>query len=181
MKYIYIIIIFITACQTATVQDHTSTGKEYFDLKGLVQQDIDTNTQRQYSELKSIRIDGKQETKQLDTVDWNKELKTIFESDINKPNWEGKYQVQTTPDKKEYLYTTQSPKLPIRSMKVQYASASDAVVLVEIEKKIGSFLFSNQQFIQYIPHQSFKITAKQSAVFMQDFNSEIDVKFLPHK
>lgn len=181
MKYLCIIILFFSACQNATVQDNSTGVKKYFDLKGLVQQDINTNMQHHFSELKSVRIDGKQESKQIDTVDWNKELKIILESDINKPNWEGKYQVQTTADKKEYLYTTLSSKLPIRSMKVQYASNSDAVILVEIEKKISSFLFSNQQSIQYIPHHSFKITAKQSAIFMQDFNSEIEVKFLPKK
>jgi len=63
-------------------------------------------------------------------------------------------------------------------MTIHFEQKSGKIQSVEIEKKIGTFLFSHRQYIYYTPGKSFKISARQSAVFMKDFNSEVEVKFI---
>lgn len=62
-------------------------------------------------------------------------------------------------------------------MYIQYNNDNE-IANVTIDKKIRSLLFSNEQQIVYQPEKSFKINATQKALFMKDFNSEVDVEFL---
>lgn len=178
MKYSWLILFFLTACRGQEADTPLLGKKQYFDLAGWVQKDIIANTQNAASEEKTVWINGKREFKQIDTVDWKKELQLLMECDINKPNWKGKYEIQQSNDFQVCTYSATSSKIPVRNMKVHFEQKSGKVQSIEIEKKIGTFLFSNQQYIYYTPGKSFKITARQSAVFMKDFNSEVEVKFI---
>lgn len=182
MRYFLFIffIVLLSSCLKKEDTTAVSSKKKYFDLISVVQQDISENIKVAAGEEKIILISGKEEIKKTDTVDWNKELATLLECDINKPSWEGKYTIQETATPKKISYNAISPKLPIRSMTIYYADTTDSISYIEIEKKIGTFLFSNRQHIFYYPGKSFKIVAQQQAVFMQDFNSTIEVKYINH-
>ena len=86
--------------------------------------------------------------------------------------------MQILNDHQKYIYTASSSKIPVRKMTVNYEQKSGMVISIEIEKKTGTALFSNEQQIIYYPEKSFKIKASQRALFMKDFNSEVDVKYL---
>ncbi|HNB49857.1 MAG TPA: hypothetical protein PK332_10865, partial [Chitinophagales bacterium] len=75
-------------------------------------------------------------------------------------------------------YVTMSSKIPIKKVTINYTEKKQAINSIIIEKKMATFLISNTQQLFYYPNISFKIIAKQSAIFMQDFNTEIDVKFI---
>ena len=142
------------------------------------QNDIDINAQTKAGEEKTVLINGATETKKIDTVHWEKELETIINCDINKPSWKGKYLIQTTKNPRKISYLATSSKIPVRNMVVFYKAQTDSIYYIEIEKKMGTFIFSNEQHIFYYPKKSFKIIAKQQAIFMNDFNSEITVNYL---
>lgn len=179
MKYLFIILVFLVACQNEQTKEHTASVKNaYFDLAKIVQLDIDRNTQYSCGEEKLVSVNGNMESKNIDTVNWKKELQILMDCDINKPSWKGKFETQELNDHQKYVYTANSSKIPVRKMIVQYEQKSGKVISVEIEKKTGTALFSNEQQIIYYPEKSFKIKASQRALFMKDFNSEVDIKYL---
>jgi len=179
MKYLFIILLFLVACQNEQMKQESSSAKKvYFDLAKMVQLDIDNNTQQSCGEEKLVSVNGNTESKSIDTLDWKKELQILLDCDINKPSWKGKYEVQILNDGQKYIYAANSSKIPVRKMTVNCEQKSGKVISVEIEKKTGTALFSNEQQIIYYPEKSFKIKASQRALFMKDFNSEVDVKFL---
>lgn len=177
MRYFLIVLFFMTAC-TQQKDSSDKVQKVYFDLASIVQNDIDINAQTKAGEEKTVLINGATETKKIDTVHWEKELETIINCDINKPSWKGKYLIQTTKNPRKISYLATSSKIPVRNMVVFYKAQTDSIYYIEIEKKMGTFIFSNEQHIFYYPKKSFKIIAKQQAVFMNDFNSEITVNYL---
>lgn len=179
MKYFLIITVFFAACQNEQKQSQQAISeKTYFNLKEIVQNDIDNNSKNKCGEEKTVLINIKNETKKIDIVDWKKELQVLLDCDINKPSWKGKFDTQVLDNHQKYLYTSNSTKIPVRQMTVNYEQKSGKVISVIINKKISTVLFSNEQQITYYPEKSFKINAKQSALFMKDFNSEVEIKYL---
>lgn len=178
MKYFWIpILLLFIACKKQGTDNTVNSKKIYFDLSKVVQNDIYNNQTHQISETKNITINGKHETKIIDTVDWKNELTILNDCDINKPDWAGKYTVLQFKDKHQVCYTANTSKLPVQKITVQFKPNDSIPERIEIEKKIGNFLFSNEQNIVYFPQQYFKVNASQRAVFMQDFNSQVEVIF----
>ncbi len=182
MKYFLIISFFFIACQNKPSQtEQPSSEKTYFDLSKIVQSDIDVNTHIACGEIKTVSINGKTESKNLYSIDWKKEMQILLDCDLNKPSWKGKFNTQILDDHQKYVYTSTSTKIPVRQMTVNYEQKSGKLISVIIEKKISTMLFSNEQIITYYPDKSFKINAKQSALFMSDFNSDVEIKFIHGK
>ncbi len=182
MKYLYVILLFFAACQSEQLKEESAAAEAaYFDLAKLVQADIEHNTRNACKEEKQIVVNGKAESRKTDSADWKKELQILLDCDINKPSWKGKFIRRE--DKRSdgtlicQVFTATSDKLPVRRMYIQYNNDNE-IANVTIDKKIRSFLFSNEQQIVYQPEKSFKINATQKALFMKDFNSEVDVEFL---
>jgi uncharacterized protein YggU (UPF0235/DUF167 family) len=121
MKYLLIITLFFVACKKEQKnEDSTSLDKKYFDLVKIVQADIDNNSTNKCGEEKTVSINGKPESKKIDTVDWQKEMQLLLDCDINKPSWKGKYNVQILNDSLKYLYIAVSTKIPVRQLTVNY-------------------------------------------------------------
>ncbi len=179
MKYLLIITLFFVACKKEQKnEDSTSLEKKYFDLVKIVKTDIDNNSTKKCGEEKTVSINGKPESKKIDTVDWKKEMQLLLDCDINKPSWKGKYNVQILNDSLKYLYIAVSTKIPVRQLAVNYEQKNGRIISIEIKKKTGTALFSNEQQIIYFPEKSFKVNGSQQALFMQDFNSEVEIKYL---
>ena len=170
--------IFISCNNESNKTEQSSSEKTYFDLAKAVQNDISTNSKNKCGEEKTVLINVINETKKSDTVDWEKELQVLLDCDINKPSWKGKFDTQILDDRQKYVYTSNSAKIPIRKMIVNYEQKSGKIISIAIEKKISTILFSNEQQITYFPEKSFKINARQRAFFMKDFNSEVEIKYL---
>lgn len=180
LKYIIPVfcLILIYACSQKNEHQNNASSKVYFDLKHLVQADIDSNNKLQRTEIKSITINGKSETKQLDKVDWQEEMQLLLECDINKTDWQNKFLVQNDSLLHRISYISLSSKIPIKKMILQFDSIQqEKIISIEIEKRIASVLFSNDQKIYYYPFHSFKINSAQKSFWMRDFNSEVEIKY----
>jgi hypothetical protein len=73
-------------------------------------------------------------------------------------------------------YRALSNKVSIRSLSIIYANQQIKKII--IEKKIKSVLFSTSQLINYIPKFGFIIRGEQKALFMTNFDLNVDVKYL---
>lgn len=176
------VILFFVSCKNETSKNEsTPTANSYFDLAKIVRDDININTRVGVGEEKIVTINGKTETKKVSSINWKKELQLLSECDLNKPSWKGKFDVTILNDSLKYVYTANSDKISVRKMTVNYEQKNGSIASVEIEKKIATILFKTEQQISYFPQKSFTIKAIQKAIFMRDFNSEVEIKYLNSK
>lgn len=182
MKYLLIITIFLIACQHKQMKEESVIATtSYFDLADLVQTDIRNNTKNSCSEEKIINVNNQLEKKTINTLDWQKEMQLLLDCDINKPSWKGKFKVDTLWKQDSSLlsitYHTLSNKIQVKRIYIQFAN-DNTIANITIDKKISSILFSNRQQIIYQPSKSFTVSSYQKAFFMNDFNSEVEIKYL---
>jgi hypothetical protein len=83
------------ACQpnNAVSDNQKTVTNPFFDLKGFFETEIDAHLKNKGLVRKTVTINGKAETKDVDIKDWKEELKPFFNADINKPAWYDKYQM----------------------------------------------------------------------------------------
>ena len=183
MRFFFIItILFFVSCKNeSTKTESASTEKMYFNLTKIVQADIDSNSKNYCGEEKTITVNNQMEKQTLARIDWKKEMQLLLDCDINKPSWKGKFDADTIWKEDTTLvsisYRALTDKIQVRRMYVQYNN-DNQIANITINKKIKSFLFSNEQQIVYQPAKSFKINSQQKAFYMNDFISEVEVKFL---
>ena len=67
----------------------------YFDLAGLIQQQVQSLSVITPRVYKQAVIDSQREEQELDTVNWEKELNIFSKADINKPRLLSQYQTTT--------------------------------------------------------------------------------------
>ncbi|HMV14310.1 MAG TPA: hypothetical protein PKK18_05175 [Chitinophagales bacterium] len=181
MKYTILFFVFIAfvSCKQDEKKARLSSSKPvYFDIKQIVEHDIYSNTTQNCSEEKSILVNRKSETHINQKVNWREEMQVLLDCDFNKAGWIGKFDSIVSANGLSVSYVTMSSKIPIKKVTINYTEKKQAINSIIIEKKMATFLISNTQQLFYYPNISFKIIAKQSAIFMQDFNTEIDVKFI---
>lgn len=150
----------------------------YFDLARLVQKDISDNSEKACGEMKTVYVNTTGETKQLDSINWQKELQPILDCDINKAAWFGKFQVDTfhnEPGAMTIQYHSMSDKIPVRSMSVLIRN--NTVQRVLILKRTRSFIFTSEQQIAYIPEKGFSVRGEQRAVMMKNFELNVDASY----
>jgi hypothetical protein len=87
----------LSNCQSKKEADDShkasSSTSPFFNLKGFLDTEINTNLKNQKMVKKTVTINGKAETKDIEIKDWKEELKPFFNADINKPAWYDKYQL----------------------------------------------------------------------------------------
>lgn len=171
---------FLIACNGPKVEEQLlSNEKIYFDLTGLVQKDIDSNTIKNCGENKFALIDGIKEDRKIDTVDWSKELKPVLDCDINKSSWKDNFLVDTfkneITDLTTISYRSLSDRINVKSFIVDYDSTK--IHKIRIVKKINSLIFSSVQIIDYVPGEGFNIREEQKAIMMKSFEILVNVKY----
>lgn len=182
MKYCsFLILLIFISCNKKTSTTDTN-AIVYFDLNKYLNIDIANNQKNNIKEKKEIEINNKKDEQINTNVDWQKEMKLLAECDINKPNWIGKFQVDSAWQNDTTLLSIQclalDKKIPVKKMTVFFDSNKQPNKIV-ILKKIKSLLFDTEQQIEYFPAKSFTINAQQKAFFMNDFNSKVSITFIP--
>lgn len=172
-------ILFLFSCNPEE-KGNVATSGNYFDLTALVKKDITFNTSNNCREEKSVYLNANKETKQLDSIDWKKELEPLVECDINKPAWKGKFFVDTVKTTVTGItsiqYRALSEKVNVKSMIIELKQ--NEIQRIYITKKISSFIFSTVQIIEYFPGKGFSIRGEQKAILMRSFDLNVDVKYI---
>lgn len=172
--------ILLLSCVSCTQQtsNKSNSSTSYFDLASLIKKDIADNTKNRCGEIKTVYVNTTGETKQLDSINWQKELQPLLECDINKPAWRDKFQVDTFknnfPDM-TIQYHSLSDKINVRTLTVQLKDKE--IQRITISKKTRSFIFSSEQMIAYIPGKGFSVRGVQRAFMMKNFDLNVDVKY----
>lgn len=136
--------------------------------------------QQHCSAYKTVIIKDNVESIQQDSIDWKKELRPIAMADINKTAWISYFDVDTIPvSNGAYIvkYTTQSARIPIKLLEVQFDSLQQPVK-VNIFRSSKNIFFESSQKIEYQPGIGFKAEGTQNVLFLKNQNFNIDSKFI---
>ncbi len=96
LKQLLVIALVASAGCSQVVQDKIQNTDQYFDLKGLLEEQIVLLDSLRPSVEKTTHIDDEQEMQslQLDSAGWARELEIFFEADINDPILKDAYQLK---------------------------------------------------------------------------------------
>ena len=87
-------VIVFQSCQSTTSKPVGGLEKPYFDLKSYFENEK-TRLAAISNFKKTTVVDGKEETKQLETINFDNELRIFAEADINRPAWFDKYLIDS--------------------------------------------------------------------------------------
>jgi hypothetical protein len=96
--YIIFLLLIFSNCKNETPSredgmqaQNSKNTTPLFDLKGFLDNEIATHLKDIKKVKKTVTVNGKTETKEVEIKDWKEELKPFFDSDINRPAWMDKY------------------------------------------------------------------------------------------
>lgn len=122
--YRLLFVVILAASLAGCVEPAKKVSSKYADIAGFVKAQQARLTSAHALLVKTGGTNGKLETVKLDSVNWAHELDPFLQADINKPSWQGFFQVDSSKTGDTILYSYQATKdeLTVRSLKVKYVA-----------------------------------------------------------
>lgn len=114
LTYLLILSVFLTSCGAENQEGQT---KKYFDLKGLIEQQIQVLQKRKPMIQKTISMAENSENQQIKSVDWAKELELFTQADLNKPAFISSYTIDSSANGMKYVLK-ETEKLPVKYLTI---------------------------------------------------------------
>lgn len=176
---IFLYILLLGACGSSE-RSGSGQAKAFFDLGEFFGQEARRLQSLSPRVQKTVRIDSSSESKTLSIKDWEGELAFFSRSNINKPAWWDRYRVDSLFDDAgkllELRYEALRPELRTRKLDIKFDAALNVHSIV-IVNRIDNSVSEGQEFLEYIPNQSYTITKKQHVVLHQPGEYHIKALF----
>ena len=176
MKHIfrYTIVLFsftlLIAC--AKTEVNKATVQVYFDLESYVDRIIEKEVTIP-NVKKTVRLNGKEETKELNNYDLSPEIKMLKKYNINKVSLSGKYDVKTSQnegfEKVEYIANEED----LKTRNISIWKKGDEIQKIEILAVQTSIMATSNQKIVYEPNKSFQLVSEDNNKYSNDLMKEI--------
>jgi hypothetical protein len=114
LVYVLSLMIVISACQSESAEVKI---KKYYDLKGLVERQIETLKSEKPKIQKNILVNESSENQTVDSLDWSKELEFFIQADLNKPAFVSSYRVDSSSMSVKY-FLKETEKLPVKFLEL---------------------------------------------------------------
>ena len=114
MRKLLFISLLLVGCAKSETQNST---KAYFDLAGLVNQQITELNKNQPRTHKNLVIEEKKEVLNTNKIDWQKELELFLQADLNKQTYQLSYNKEETTQMEVYTLK-EGENLPVKSLKI---------------------------------------------------------------
>jgi hypothetical protein len=147
LVYILSLMIGFSACQTESAEMKVD---KYYDLKGLVERQIEALKTEKPKVQKNILVNESAENQTVDSLDWSKELEFFIQADLNKPAFVSSYRVDSSSMSVKY-FLKETEKLPVKFLEVNRMGEDG----VEIRA-----LVSNSNYL-YDTERNLKLSLKQ--------------------
>jgi hypothetical protein len=170
-------LLLLAACQ---MRESAESGgpKPFFDLKGYINAQIEALNALQPTLEKRIQVDGQNETQELDSLDYEKELRMFLRSDINRKAWFDKYEVDSTFENgtlESVRYTTDTEDLKTSLLEVEYEQGE--VSRIYIENKTESVVADVRQELLYEPGQGYRLFTAQKTAMSSEQEVIVEVEW----
>jgi hypothetical protein len=147
LVYILSLMIGFSACQSESAEMKVD---KYYDLKGLVERQIEALKTEKPKVQKNILVNENAENQTVDSLDWSKELEFFIQADLNKPAFVSSYRVDSSSMSVKY-FLKETEKLPVKFLEVNRMGEDG----VEIRA-----LVSNSNYL-YDTERNLKLSLKQ--------------------
>ncbi len=151
----------------------------YFDLKGYFDSEVQRLAKFQKVK-KTATVDGQQEERTIDSLNFEEELKIFSNADINRAAWSDKYEIDSVFNQQQQLvqlnYTSKDEDL--RTKKISIDFEANAVSKVFIENSTSSAVADTKQLLTYEPEVGYTIESHQKVSFTDDNTFLVEVRFL---
>ena len=104
----------ISACQSESAEMKV---KKYYDLKGLIERQIEALKSEKPKVQKDISVNEVVENQVVDSLDWSKELDFFIQADLNKPAFVSSYRVDSSSMGVKY-FLKETENLPVKFLEV---------------------------------------------------------------
>lgn len=134
---------------------------QYFSIQGYFRKEASILARLNPVLVKTISVNGKLQTKRLDSINWINELSLFTASDINKPAWIGKYRIDSTAN--DITYTALDSNLKVRRIEIKknQFSALHPIRVVKINIRVKNFLYSLNEELFYYTDSLYTIKRRQ--------------------
>ncbi len=152
----------------------------YFSLKEYFTQEAERLKKEAPEISKTVLLNNDTETKKLKVEDWNNELLTFTEADINKPAFAGKYDADTLLNKNQLqriTYKAIDAKLKTRFIDIYFDTATNEVNIVEVVLETRNTLYHSTQNLRYEKNKSYSVSGTQEIRFLKEDIFKVSVKF----
>ncbi|SEQ72174.1 hypothetical protein [Neolewinella agarilytica] len=173
------ILLFLLPLFFACTPDSAEVSSDkaaFFDLRSYVNEEVDRLTSRKTKVTKTITLNGKTETKELDDLNFANDLRVFREADINKPAWLEKYETKRKALSGSHQITTYEAldsNLVTRQLLVEEDLGE--VTRITIQRKTGTVLSNGNHWLEYVPATGYSMTTRQKNRFGEDVDARIVV------
>ena len=178
-RLIFLPLLLLLSCQPeAGKQPSTPRHSPFFDLRAYFDGEIKRLQEQQPPVRKTVSIDGKPETRLLDSLRYEDELQPFLASDINRPSWWDKYTIDSTFSGGRLTsirYQAQDSSLRIRNLLVDWQDGQ--VSRIRIERFSDSFTAIISQQLDYQPSKGYQLSTRQEVVLSKPKEMGIEVSF----
>jgi hypothetical protein len=147
LVYVLSLMIGVSACQSESAEMKI---KKYYDLKGLVERQIEALKSEKPKVQKDILVNEVAENQTVDSLDWSKELEFFVQADLNKPAFVSSYRIDSSSMGVKY-FLKETEKLPVKFLEINRMGEDG----VEIRA-----LVSNSNYL-YDTERNLKLSLKQ--------------------
>ncbi|HHS95158.1 MAG TPA: hypothetical protein ENJ45_01100 [Phaeodactylibacter sp.] len=153
------------ACHIADKEAKAITNS-FFDLKGYFQKEYTRLKNASHITQKTISLNGKSETKELEGIDFSQELAAFASADINRIAWKDKYRIDSLKDNlgqlKALHYTAIDKNMKTRRLYVSFQKAK--VDSIYIKKEVEGFAVHRNSDLIYLPDKGYRISIEQGVL-----------------
>ncbi len=173
-----ILLLLLLATSCLNRQNNKTTPnlneKTFFDLHTYMQEQAKLMNQLPGPWIKTATLNDIKETKKLENIPWEKELKIFTACDINKPAWLEKYQTDSIFKNQiltELQYAAKDSNLLIKNINISFSQ--EKVSEIHIRKSSSSPLIRFEQNLYYLPQKGYKITQREKVILLKPSFREI--------
>lgn len=153
----------------------------YFSLKEYFAQEAERLKNEAPEIRKTVLLNNQTETKKLRVDDWNNELLTFIDADINKSAFSGKYEADTLLNKNKLqriTYKAKDAKLKTRFIDIYFDIETGVANTIEVVLETRNTLYHSTQNLRYERNKSYSIWGTQEIRFLKEDMFKVSVEFL---
>ncbi len=157
-----LLILLLSACtakEQRKVQDET-----YFNVRSYFEKEAERLNKLNLQLDKLVSIGKDVEQKKVSIKDFNKELSTFINSDINKASWRGAFTVKK--ERNSELYTTENEKIPVKRVEIQYQKNKIRSIKIAIASE--NILYHSTDTLTYFPDSLYEIKKTQKIRLLKE-------------
>lgn len=150
MRIVLFLLLFLASC---TQSENKIQSKTYYDLAGLINQQISDLSAKKPLVEKTVLLADKQERIKTKDINWNKELELFLQADLNKQSYLSAYIVDVK-DKRISYRLKEGDKMPVNELTIEFdekdlpkhieATMHTNNYLYESDKRLTANLLDNQ-------------------------------------